>query len=332
MWPYCNETRKLALHPTPTPAPSVVSTLSIRRMSNHTMHTISLPNLDFSDNDPPPAPTRSPLSMRVALRNFTAQEQQDLRAGLDEHTEAKSPTLLSWATTQSPRSRSSSVRRFSSTRSGHSETQGIRPSLRNGHRPQVVIVINPSEQVPDVPQSVEGPTPPDSVVHASDFRRMPPPRKHNNRVKRSSTSSELTYLTPISQNTSSQRPSYLLSPSTSYRQSAASMSRTPIPTWEETYRQQGLQFDRNLDIPPLPSLSVSANHQFTLPHTPAVPYVPSITGPPVSLPPGLTKLQPVTRSSLSINPPPVRRTGGIKGPRPLVTTSRSRGRTLRDMS
>ena len=169
-------------------------------------------------------------------------------------------------------------------------------------------------------------------VHASDLRRMPPPRKHNNRVKRSSTSSELTYLTPISQNTSSQRPSYLLSPSTSYRQSAASMSRTPIPTWEETYRQQGLQFDRNLDIPPLPSLSVSANHQFTLPHTPAVPYVPSITGPPVSLPPGLTKLQPVTRSSLSINPPPVRRTGGIKGPRPLVTTSRSRGRTLRDMS
>ena len=324
-WSYYNETRRFALYP--TPAPSMVSTLSIRRMSTRTTHTISMPSPGFSEHDPPPAPTRSALSLRVALRDFTTQEQQNSRAVIDGHTKAKadSPTLPSPAAAQLPRFTRSSVRRFS-MHSEHSETRSARPSLRKGYRPEVTLVINPDEQTPDVPQLPASSVTPDSGIFATDFLRMPPPRKRSNRTKRSSASSVLTYLTPISQkNASSQRPSYLLSPSRSY-QSMVSPPHTPIPTWEEMYRQQGLQFDSGLEIPPLPSRSGSLNRQPTSSRTPAVPSVPPIMMSPISSPPGLTKLQPIIRSSLSVSTPPVERMSGIKGPRPLVTTSRPRVR------
>ena len=324
-WSHYNETRRFALHP--TPAHSIASTLSIRRRSNHTTHTISLPSPRVSEHDPPPAPTRSALSLRVALRDFTTQEQQNSRAVIDGHikTEAESPTLPSPTTTQSPRSARSSIRRFFSMRSGHSETQSNRSSLRKGYRPQVALFIDTDEQVPDVPQLPESSISPNSGVDATDFRRMPPPRKRSNRIKRSSTSSALTYLTPVSQkNVSSRRPSYLLSPSRSYQQSMASTPHTPIPTWEEMYRQQ---IDPRFEIPPVPSRSRSLNHRSTSPRTPAVPPIPlSLASPP----PGLTRLQPIIQSPLLANTPPVERTRGIKGPRPLITTSRPRVRPPRD--
>jgi len=324
-WSCYNGTRRFALYP--NPALSVTSTLSIRRMSNHTTHTIPLSSSGFSENDPPPAPTRSALSLRVALRNFTTQEQQNSRAVIDgqTRTKAESPTLPS--PTQPPRSARSSIRRFFSTRSGHSETQSNRPSLRKRYRPQVVLVINTDKQVPDIPQLPESSIAPNSGVDATDFIPMPPPRKRSNRIKRSSASSGLTYLTPVSQkNVPSRRPSYLLSPSRSYQQSMASTPHTPIPTWEEMYRQQGLQIDPRFEIPPVPSRSGSLNRQTTSPHTPAVPSVPLS---PASPPPGLTKLQPIIHSLLA-NTPPVERTSGIKGPRPLIATSRPRVRSSRD--
>ncbi|KAF9652236.1 hypothetical protein BDM02DRAFT_3109676 [Thelephora ganbajun] len=329
MWSCCNETRRYALHP--TPAPSMASTISIRRMSNCTAQTISLPSPGFSEVDPPPAPTRSALSLRVALRNFTTQEQQNSRAVINGHkAKAESPTLPSPAAAQSPGSARSSIRRFFSMRSEHSETQSTRPSLRKGHRPHVTLVINPNEQAPDVPQLPGSPITPESGVYVTDFLRIPLPRKQSSRTKRSSASSGLTYLTPTSQkNTPSRRPSYLLSPSRSYRQSMASTPHTPIPTWEEVYRQQGLQIGPRLEIPPVPNRSDSLNRQYTSPHTPAVPSVPFIVRSPASPPPGLTKFQPITRASLLANTPPVERTSGIKGPRPLVMTSRPRSRALR---
>lgn len=331
-WSFCNETRRFALYQ--IPAPSRVSTLSIRRISGHTIHTIPLPSPDSSDTDPPPAPTRSAHSLRAALRSFATQERQNSRAVLDGHTKAKaeSPTLQSPTTTQSPRSARSSVRRFLSTRSRHSETQSIRSSLRRGHRPHMTLVINPDEQVPDVPPLVESSVPPESGVYASELLRIPPPRKHSNRTRRSSTSSGLTYLTPTSQkNVLSRRPSYLLSPK-SYQQSTASTPRTPVPTWEDMYRQQGLQSDSRPEVPPLPSRSGSINPQSTSPRTPPMPYIPFVARSLVSPPPGLTKFQPIVQSSLLANTPPVERTSGIKGPRPLVTTSRPRGSALRDSS
>jgi hypothetical protein len=310
----------------------MASTLSIRRMSNYTTHTISLPSPGFSDDDPPPAPTRSAHSLRAALKSFATQEQQNSRAVLDGHTKTKaeSPTLQSPVTVRTPRSARSSVRRVFSTRSRRSETQSIRSSLRRGHRPQVTLVINPDEQVPDVPQLAESSVPPDSGIYASELLRIPPPRKHSNRTRRSSTSSGLTYLTPTSQkNAPSRRPSYLLSPR-SYQQSTASTPRTPVPTWEEMYRQQGLQSDS--EVPPLPTRSDSINRQLTSPHTPPVPYVPFVGRTLVSPPPGLTRTQPITQSFLLANKPHMERTSGIKGPRPLVATSRPRGNTLRDSS
>ena len=304
----------------------MASTLSIRRMSTHTVHTISLPGPSFSEHDPPPAPTRSALSLRVALKNFTIQEQQNSRAVIDGHTKAKpdSPTLPSSATAQLPRFTRSSVRRLSSVHSEHSEIRSARPSLRKGYKPEVTLAINPDEQVPDVPQLPASSVTPDSGVFATDFFRMPPPRKHSHRAKWSSASSGLTYLTPISpKNAPSQRPSYLLSPSRSY-QSMVSTPHTPIPTWEEMYRQHGLQFDSILEIPPVPSRSGSLSRQSTSSRTSAVPSVPSSMMSPVSPAPGLTKVQPVIRSSFLANTPPVERMSGIKGPRPLVTTSRLR--------
>lgn len=302
----------------------MTSTLSIRRMSNHTAHTIPLPSPGFSDNDPPPAPTRSALSLRIALRNFTAQEQQNSRAVLDGHAKVKpeSPTLPSQEIMQLPGSAHSSVRRFSSMRSEHSETRSTQPSPRKGHRPQMALVINSDGQVPDVRQLPENSTTPDSGVYASGFPRILPPRKPSNRTKRSSTSSGLTYLTPISQGGSpSRRPSYLLSPSRSYRQSMVSTPHTPIPTWEEVYRQQGLQFDSGLEIPPVPSRSDSLNRRSPSSHTPSVPSVPFNMRSPVSPPPGLTKFRPITRALLA-NTPPMERMSGIRGPRPLITTPR----------
>jgi len=312
----------------------MASTLSIRRMSNHTTHTISLASPGFSENDPLPAPTRSVLSLRVALGNFTTQEQQNSRAVLDGHTKAKaeSPTLPSPATAQPSGSARSSVRRFFSTRSEHSETQSTRPSLRRGHRPQVALVTtNPDEQAPNVSQLPESSVVPDSGAYATDSLRTHPPTKYSNRTKRSSASSGLTHLSPISRGGApGRRPSYLLSPSRSYRQSMASTPHSPIPTWEGVYRQQGLQFDSRLEIPPVPSRNDFLDHQFTLSHTPTVPFVPFTTSPPVPPPPGLTKFQPIIRAASLANTPPMERTSGVKGPRPLVTTSRPRSRTLRD--
>lgn len=304
----------------------MASTLSIRRISNHTTHTISLPSPIFSENEPCPAQTRSVLSLSVALRSFTAQEQQNSRAVLDGHTKAKveSPTLPSPETAQPPGSVRTSVRRFSSTRCEHSETQSTRPSLRKGHRPQVALVINPDEQAPDGSQLLESSFALDSGVYATDFLRTPPPRKHSNRTERSTASSGLTCLSPILQkNAPSRRPSYLLSPSRSYRQSMATTPHPSIPTWEEMYRQQGLQFDSRLEIPPVLNRSDSLECQPALSRTPTVPPVPLVTSPPVS-PPGLAKFQPMTRAALLANTPPVERMSGVKGPRPLVRTSRPR--------
>ena len=305
----------------------MASTLSIRRMSNHTTHTISLSSPGFSEHDPPPAPTRSALSLRVALRDFTTQEQQNSRAVIDGHTKAKAefPTSPSPAIVQSPRSARSSARRVHSTRSEHSETQSTRPPLRKSSRPRVALVINPDEQAPDVVRSPENFVTPDSGVYATDFLRTPPPRQSNNQTKRSSTSSGLTYLTPVTQkNAPARRPSYLLSPSRSYQPSITSTLHTPIRTWEDMYRQQGLEFDSGLEIPPVPSRSDSLTRQSTSPHTPVVPSTPFITRSP-----GLTKLQPIVPSLLA-DTPPVERTSGIRGPRPLVTIPKPRVRPLRD--
>jgi hypothetical protein len=310
----------------------MASTISIRRMSIRTTHSTSLLSPGFSEHDPPPAPTRSALSLRVALRNFTTQEQQNSRAVIDGHTKAKadSPTLPSPAAAQLPRFARPSVRRFSSVHPDHSETQSTRQSLRKSYRPEMTLIVNPDEQVPDVPQLPAGSVTPDSGVPTTDSLRMSPPRKRTHRTKRSSASSDLTYLTPISpKNAPSQRPSYLLSPSRSYR-SMISTPHTPIPTWEEMYRQQGLQFDSKLEIPPVPSRSGSLSRQPTSPRTPAVPSVSSIMMSPVSPPPGLTKLQPIIRSSLLANTPPLIRMSRIKGPRPLVTKPRPRVRPLVD--
>lgn len=330
IWSCYNETRRFALHPTPTL--SIAPTVSIRRMSNHTTHTISLPSPDFSEHEPPPAPTRSALSLRVALRNFTTEEQRNSQAVIDGHTksQAERPTLPSPATARSPGSARSSVRRVFSMRSENSGTQNTRPPPWRGQRPHVVLVINPDEQVPDVPQLSESSVTPDSGVYAADFLPMPPPRKSSNRTKRSSTSSGLTYMTPNSHKIMpSRRPSYLLSPSRSYQQSMASTPHTPVPTWEDTYRQHGLQFDPRLEVPPVPIRSDSHNRQFASPYTPVVPPVSPIARPPNSPPPGLTKFQPITRRSLLANTLPMERTSGIRGPRPLVTTSRPRSSALR---
>jgi len=298
-------------------------------MSTHTAHTVSLSSPGFSEHDPPPAPTRSALNLRVALRNFTTQEQQNSRAVIDGHTKAKadSPTLPSPAASQLPRLAHSSVRRFS-MHSEHSVIRSARPSIQKGYRPKVkLIIVNPDERLPDVPARLPASSvTPDPGVFSTDLLWMPPPRKRSSWTKRSSASSGLTYLTPISpKNAPSQRSLYLLSPSRSY-QSMVSTPHTPIPTWEEMYRRQGLQFDSRLEIPPVPSRSGSLSRQSTSPHTPAVPSVPPIIMSPVSPPPGLTKLQPIIRSSLLANTPPVERMSGIKGPRPLVTTSRPRVR------
>lgn len=302
----------------------MASTLSIRRMSNHTVHTVSLPSPSFSEHNPPPAPARSALSLRIALRNFTAQEQQNSRAVIDGHIKAKpeSSALPNPEAPQLPRSERSSVRGFPFMYSEHSETISTRSSLRKGHRPQVTIITSPDEQVPDVPQLPESSITPNSGVYTMGFLRMPPPGKHNNWTKRSSASSGLTYSTPISQRSASDRLSYLLSPSRSYQQSMVSTPHTPIPTWEEMYRQQGLQFDSSLEIPSVPSRSDSLSRQSISPRTPGMTSVPFITRSPVSPSRGLAKLQSIIRSPLLADTPPVERTSGIKGPRPLVMTSR----------
>jgi len=313
----------------------MASTMSIRRRSGHTTYTVPLASPDLPDDVPPPAPTRSALSLRVALRNFTAQEQENSRAVLDgaTRTVSESPMLPSPATAQSRASARSPVRRFFIKPSERAETQSIRSSSRKGHRPQVTLVINSDEQFPDAPQLVESSVPSDLGDRASDFLQMAPPRRHSNRAKSSSPSSGLTYLTPISQkNMQSQRPSYLLSPSRSYQQSMASTPHTPVHTWEEVYRQQGLHSDSRFEIPPLPSRRGSTSRQPTSPHTPAAPYVPFIARSPISPPPGLTKFQPITQPSLLANTPPVERASGIKGPRPLVMTSKLRRSTLKGSS
>lgn len=310
----------------------MASTISIRRMSAHTTYSISLASPDFPDDVPPPAPTRSALSLRVALRNFTVQEQENSRAVLDgrNNTMPESPTLPSPATMQSHTS--SPVRRFFIRPSEHSETRSVRSSSRKGHRPQVTLVIKSDEQAPDVPQ-LESSIPSASGAHTSDSLQMPPLRGRSTRTKRSSTSSGLTYLTPTSQkNAQSRRPSYLLSPSRSYQQSVASTSHTPVNTWEEVYRQQGLQFGSSFEIPPLPNRSDSAGRQSISSPSPAVPCIPFIARSPVSPPPGLTKFQPITQASLLANTPPVERASGIKGPRPLVTSPKYPSSALRDSS
>ncbi|KAF9780175.1 hypothetical protein BJ322DRAFT_1112846 [Thelephora terrestris] len=246
LWSYYHETRRFALYP--TPAPSVAPTLSIRRMSERTTHTTPLPNTHSSEHEPPPAPTRSALSLRVALRNFTTQEQENSRAVIDGHTmiRAESPTLSSPATVQS-RTRSSVLRLFH-IRSENPGTQSARQSLRNGKRPQMALFINPEKEVPHLPESSATS---ESGYYAADSLRMPTPRKRSNRTKRSSTSSGLTYMTPNSHKIiPSRRPSYLLSPSRSFQQSMASTPRTPIPTWEDMYRQLGLQFDPSTHLAP----------------------------------------------------------------------------------
>jgi len=320
LWLYYHETRRFALYP--TPALSMASTLSIRRISARTAHTISLPSPDFSEHDPPPAPTHSALSLRVTLRNFTTQEQQNSRAVIDGYIKGKadSPMLSSPTAAQSPRFARYSARRFPSMHSEHSETQSARPSLRKGHRPEVTPVINPDGQVSDIPQLPTSSVTPDSGVLATESPRMSPPRKRSNWTRKSSASSGLTYLTPTSpENVPSQRPSCLLSPSRSY-QSMVSTPHTPIPTWEEVYRQHGLQFNSRLEIPPVPSRSGSLSRQPTSPRTPAMPSVPPIMVSHVSPSPGLTKLQPVTQPPLLANTPPMERMSGIKGPRPLITS------------
>ena len=327
-WSSYNETRRFALHP--TPAPSMAPTLSIRRISNLTMYTVSLPSPGYSETEPPPAPTRSTLSLDVALRNFTTQEQLNSRTVIDGHTRVKveSPTPPSVVTVQSRRSTRSSTRRRLPMHSENPGTQYTRRSFRRGKRPQMALFISPDGEVPDIPRLREGYLTPDSGVYTADLLRTPTPRKYSNRTKRTSTSSGLTYMTPVSHKIMpSRRPSYLLSPSRSHQQSMASMPHTPIPTWEDTYRQQGLQFDPRLEIPPVPSRNDFPNRQFVSPCTPVVPSVPPIARSPRSPPPGLTKFLPIIRSSLLTNTPPMERVSGVRGPRPLVTTSRSRHRT-----
>ena len=318
LWPYYHETRRFALYP--TPALSMASTLSIRRISTRTAHTISLPSPNFSEHDPPPAPTHSALSLRVTLGKFTTQEQQNSRAVIDYiKGKADSPMLSSPTAAQSPRFARYSARRFPSVHSEHSETQSARSSLQKGHRPEVTPAINPDGLVSDVPQLPTISVTPGPGIPDMESPRMSPPRKRSNRTRRSSASSRLKYLTPISpKNVPSQRPSCLLSPS------MVSTPHTPTPTWEEVYRQHGLQFSSRLEIPPVPSRSGSLSRQLALPRTPAMPSVPPIMVSPVSPSPGLTKLQPVTQPSLLANTPPMERMSGIKGPRPLMTTSRPR--------
>lgn len=323
-WSCYNETRRFALYP--TPASSMASTLSIRRISNCTMYAVSLPSPGYSETEPPPAPTRPTLSLDVALRNFTTQEQLNSRAVIDGHTRVKveSPTSPSPVTVQSRRSTRSSAQRRFPMHSENPGTQYTRRSLKRGKRPQMAPFISPDEEVPGISRLREGSSTPHSGVYTADFLRTPTPRKRSNRTKRSSTSSGLTYMTPVSQKTTpSRRPSYLLSPSKSYQQSMSSTSHTPVPTWEDMYRQQGPQFDPRLEIPPVPSL----NRHLVSPYTPVVLSVPPIERSARSPPPGLTKFQPITRSSLLANTPPVERVSGVRGPRPLVTTSRSRYRT-----
>ena len=322
LWSYYNETRRFALHP--TPAPSMAPTLSIRRMSERTTHTVPLPSPDLSEHEPPPAPTRSALSLRVALRNFITQEQENSRAVIDGRTmvKAESSTLPSPETVQSRRSTRSSVRGLFPIRSENPGTQSARQSFRKGKRPQMALFINPEE----APQLPESSATSDSGFYAPD--PLPTPRKRSNRTKRSSTSSGLTYMTPNSQKIMpSRRPSYLLSPSRSYQQSMTSTPHTPIPTWEDLYRQHGLQFDPRNEIPPVPSRSDSLNHQSSSSRTSVVPAIPFIAWLPMPPPPGLTRFQPITRPSLLANTPPTERTRGIRGPRPLVTTSKPRNRT-----
>jgi hypothetical protein len=206
-------------------------------------------------------------------------------------------------------------------RSGNSGTQSTRESLRKSKRPQMVLAISPDQQVPDNPQLLESYITTESGVYAADFLRMPPPRKHSNWTKRSSMSSGLTNMTPISQKiVPSRRPSYLLS---------SSLPHTVIPTWQGMYGRQGLQSDPRLETSPVLSRADSINRKFVSSHLPVVPPVLSIAGSPICMspPPRLTKFQPIAQASLPANTPPVQRRGGMRGPRPLVTTSRPRNRT-----
>lgn len=326
-WSHNHETRRFALHE--TPAPSIAPTLSIRRMSNDTAQAIALPSPDLSENEPPPAPTRSALSLRVALRDFTVQEQQNSRAVIDGHTRIKpeSPTFQGPLTIQLP---TPSLQWTFSTPSGNSGTQSTRLPPRKAQRSGTTLIFDPDEQAPDVPQSPESFVTPDSGACAASLLPMRPPKQRNHRTKRSSTSSGLTYLTPISQKiVSNRRPSYLLSPSRSFQQSMVSTPHTPIPTWEEMYRHQGLQIDPKFEIPPVPARSDSLSGQFAPPRSAAVPSVLPIARSPLSPPPGLTKFQPITQPALLANTPPKERSSGIRGPRPLVKIPRPRGGTLR---
>lgn len=328
LWSYYNETRRFALYP--TPAPSMASTLSIRRFSGHTTRTSSSCSPGYPERDPPPASTRSALNLRVALRDFTTREQQNSRAVIDGRTRARteSLTLTSLATPQSPRSARSSIRRFLSMRPGNSGIQSIRESLPNGGRAQMALVIGSDEQILDVPRLPESSIALGLGFHPADFLRMPPPRKHSNRIRRSSTSSGWTYMTPVSQKAIPSRgPSRLLSPSRSHQRSMVSMPQTPIPTWGDAHRQRGSQFDDpRPEIPLVPSLADSFNRQFAS-HAPVVPSVPFVARSPTSPPPGLAMFRPMTHASSLANTPPLQRISGIRGPRPLVTRSKPRNRT-----
>ena len=323
-WSHCNETRRFTLHP--TPAPSIVSTISIRRTSDRTTHTLSPSSPRFSERDPPPAPTCSALSLRVALRNFTTQERQNSQAIIDGHVKAKaeSPTLPT--TFSSPATGQLPV----FPRSNHSETESTRPPFRRGHGHQLAVVTDPGERASSVPQFPEGPLTSDLDAYTTDFYRVPLPRKQGHRTRRSTTSSGLTCLSPISQgDASGRRPSYLLSPSKSYQRSIVSTPQAPIPTWEEIYRQQGPHLDPRFEAPSVPSRGDSLGHRSTSSHTPAVPSVPFIPKSPASPPPGLTRFKPI-RPPLLANTPPAERTSRIKGPRPLAVTSRPRVRPSMD--
>ena len=312
-WSHCGETRRFASHP--TPAPSIISTISIRRTSDHTTHTPSPSGPSFSERDPPPAPIRSALSLRAALRNFTTQDSQPVTDG---HTKAEgeSPTPTTFS--------SPATGQLSGfPHSDHSETETTRPPVKRGPGHRLAVVTNPGEWASSVPQFPEGSVTPDLGTYTTDFLRVPLSR-------RSTTSSGLTYLSPISQgDTSGRRPSYLLSPSKSYQQSIVSTSHAPIPTWEEIYRQQGLHLDLRFEVPFVPGQGDSLSHQPTSSHTPTVPSIPFIPKWSASPPPGPTKFKPI-QPPLLANTPPAERTSGIKGPRPLVMTSRLRVRPSMD--
>lgn len=295
----------------------MTSTLSIRRVSTRSMHTISLQSPDSSDNEHPPVPTLSAFGLRLPPKNFT-EDQQNSRAIIEGTTiiTTECPTLPSPATVRLSKPARFPVRRLPSMRLETSQNAG---------QPLRRIVINFDERVPDVPKFLEGSVTPDPSVQSADFHGTPPQGKHSNWAKRPSTSSELTYMTPISQKiTSSRRPSYLLSPSRSHQQSMESTPCTLTPTWEDMYRREGLQFDARHEIPPIPSCGDSLNHRPTSTRTqPILSSVPSITtrsSP--SPPPGLTEFRQITEGPPPTNTLPMGRTRMIRGPRPLVTKSR----------